>query len=267
MDNFYTGSDLFYNLLIDEKTAACVTMRPRRGVAKELTAAKFKQRGEHRVMSYNHKMVGMRPLGRKHVTLLSAAYVSRSVNTGRKHWQTKKPISKPEIVHIYNKFMGGVDLNDQLLKYSAFSRRSLKWWKKVFFPLMNIAMVNSYIMYKAWLSTKPPAKNKRVTQTNFRTNVIQAMIPEAGNEFITPTSPRNSSSSIGYEVQRLSGRHFPRKIEIVLKKGAVLKNSVSRSCKVYVPAECFMDTQAREKRKCPGRETSYECAQCAVSLW
>ena len=50
------------------------------------------------------------------------------------------------------------------------------------------------------------------------------MISEAGNGLIPPTAPRNSSSSIGYEVQRLSGQHFPRKIEMVSKKGAVLKN-------------------------------------------
>ena len=82
-------------------------------------------------MLYNHKMIGMRLLDQKHVILLSTVYSSRSVNTGRKHWQTKEPISKPEIVHVYNKFMGGIDLNDQLLKYSAFSLCSLKWWKKV----------------------------------------------------------------------------------------------------------------------------------------
>ena len=41
MDNFYTVPDLFYNLLIDEKTAAYGTMQPRKGVPKELTAAKF----------------------------------------------------------------------------------------------------------------------------------------------------------------------------------------------------------------------------------
>ena len=92
------------------------------------------------------------------------------------------------------------------------------------------------------------------------------MISEAGNELIPPTAPRNSSSSIGCEVQRLSGQHFPRKIEMVSKKGAVLKNRVSRLCKVCVPAKHSMDTQAGEKHKRPGQETSYECAQFAVSL-
>ena len=51
MDNFYIGSDLFHNWLINEKTAACGTMQPRRGVPKELTPTKFKQQVEYKVMS------------------------------------------------------------------------------------------------------------------------------------------------------------------------------------------------------------------------
>ena len=59
MDNFHTGPDLFHDLLIDEQTAACGTMQPERGVPKKLTAVKFKQWGGFKVMSYNHKMIGM----------------------------------------------------------------------------------------------------------------------------------------------------------------------------------------------------------------
>ena len=70
MNNFYMGQKLYYNLLIDGKTAACRTMRPRKGVPKEFTAAKFEQQGEYKVTSYNHKMIGMRLLDRKYVTLL-----------------------------------------------------------------------------------------------------------------------------------------------------------------------------------------------------
>ena len=66
-------------------------------------------------------------------------------------------------------------------------------------------MVNSYIMYKAWLPTNPSTKNKCVTQTNFCANVIKAIISEAGDELIPTGAPRNLSSSIKYEVLRLSG--------------------------------------------------------------
>ena len=99
MDNFYIGSDLFHNWLINEKTAACGTMRPRRGVPKELTPTKFKQQVEYKVMSITIKWLEW-VLNWKHVTLLSTAYGSRSANTGRKHWQTKEAISKPKIVYV-----------------------------------------------------------------------------------------------------------------------------------------------------------------------
>ena len=94
----------------------------------------------------------------------------------------------------------------------------------------------------------------------------KATISEAANELIPLTAPRNSSSSIDNEVQQLSGQHFPRKIEMVLKKVVVLKNRVGRSCKVSVPTEYFMATKAGDKHKCPGQETSYACAQCCVTL-
>ena len=82
-----------------------------------------------------------------------------------------------------------------------------------------------------------------------------------------PTAPRNSSISVGYELQRLSGQHFLRKIDMVLNKDVVLKKKVSRLCKVCLAVEHSMDTQAGEKHKCPGQETSYKCAQYAVILF
>ena len=54
--------------------------------------------------------------------------------------------------------MGGVDCNDQLLKYSVFNRRTLKWWKKVFFRLLNVAMVNSYMLHCEWSKKKKEKK-------------------------------------------------------------------------------------------------------------
>ena len=138
-------------------------------------------------------MTGMRLLGGKHVTLVSTAYGSRKVNNGRKHWQTKQPLSKPKIHHIYNKFTNGLERNGHFLKYL----------KKTFSCLINIAMVKSYIMYKLGLSTRLSTKNTHFTHTDFFNNVIKAMIAEAVNDFVPPTTPTNSSTLIGYDVQQL----------------------------------------------------------------
>ena len=70
-------------------------------------------------------------------------------------------------------------------------------------------MVNSYIMYKKGLSTKPSTKNTHFTQTDFPTNVTKTIIAEAINELVPPTAPWNSSSLVRFGVQQRSRRHSP----------------------------------------------------------
>ena len=91
-------------------------------------------------MTYNDVIVSMRILDRKHVTLLSTVYSCKEINSGRKHWKTKEAVTKQEIIC-------GADSNDQLMQYSVFSRQTVKWWKKVSFCLLNLVMVNSFILY------------------------------------------------------------------------------------------------------------------------
>jgi len=62
--------------------------------------------------------------------------------------------------------MGVVDCNDQLLKYSAICRRTVKWWKKVFSRLLNLSVVNSYILYREWMQTKGTNTLKLTSEMN-----------------------------------------------------------------------------------------------------
>ena len=70
----------------------------------------------------------------------------------------KPPVSKPAIVDCYNHFMNGVDIADQHSVYYRFIRKTVKWWKKIAFWLIETSMVNSYILYKLTVaSPKSPA--------------------------------------------------------------------------------------------------------------
>ena len=141
MDNYYSSPFLFYNLF-SKNTADCGTIRiPRKGVPKDICTAKFEKRGEHCIMACSNKLVAIKLLDRKHVTLLSTAFNCALIDGGKKHWKTNEPVKKHDLVYQYNRYMGDVDCNDQHLKYSAFNRRTLKWWKKVFFCLLNVAMI------------------------------------------------------------------------------------------------------------------------------
>ena len=61
---------------------------------------------------------------------------------------TKQLKEKPRVVADYNQYMLGVDKMDQLVSYYSFLHKSVKWWRKVFCWTLEVATVNSYILYK-----------------------------------------------------------------------------------------------------------------------
>jgi len=54
---------------------------------------------------------------------------------------------KPAAVLAYNKYKTGVDRSDQMLSYYSFERKTMKWWKKLFFHLFDLAVVNAHILH------------------------------------------------------------------------------------------------------------------------
>ena len=54
----------------------------------------------------------------------------------------------PEAIQFYRKIMGDVDLADQIAGLYDLDRKSLKWWKKVFYRCLMFSIVNSWVVYK-----------------------------------------------------------------------------------------------------------------------
>ena len=54
---------------------------------------------------------------------------------------------KPSAVLDYNKHKIDVDRLDQMLSYYSFKRKAIKWWKKLFFSLFDLVVVNSHIQH------------------------------------------------------------------------------------------------------------------------
>ena len=44
--------------------------------------------------------------------------------------------------------MGGVDKHDQLRQYYNVERKSIKWWHRIAFGLLDMAVVNAFLMYQ-----------------------------------------------------------------------------------------------------------------------
>lgn len=51
------------------------------------------------------------------------------------------------MIKFYREVMGGVDRADQMSGLYELDRKSTKWWKKIFYRLLMMSLVNSWVIY------------------------------------------------------------------------------------------------------------------------
>ena len=73
---------------------------------------------------------------KKDIYFLSIMHKANVVDTVKRDRQGDN-VRKLQLVHDYNKYMGGVDHNDELLSTYCCVRKSMKWTKKVTFHFME----------------------------------------------------------------------------------------------------------------------------------
>jgi hypothetical protein len=79
--------------------------------------------------------------------------VTRKAKTGNAWRQIN--VRQPVAIKEYNMFMNGVDRSDQILANNNCLRKCMRWWKALFFHLIDIAIVNSYILFKQHRANNP----------------------------------------------------------------------------------------------------------------
>ena len=81
--------------------------------------------------------------------------------------------------------MGGVDKADMFCAIYGTSRKSMKWWHRIFFGLLDRTMGNAYVVY-----TK--MSGQKCSTLDFRRAVAQALItlgkpPKVGRPLAAPS--------------------------------------------------------------------------------
>lgn len=128
--------------------------------------------------------------------------VSRRLRDG-----TRIDVHCPKVVETYNKYMGGVDRFDQMLECYAIGRRSVKWWHRIFYYLLDLAIVNSYVLWK--LVQPDQSKCNHLT---FRMKVARQLINGFTNRKTLGRPPNFVKSDVPEEVRLVNvGCHFPKK--------------------------------------------------------
>ncbi|GFR83063.1 PiggyBac transposable element-derived protein 2 [Elysia marginata] len=59
-----------------------------------------------------------------------------------------RPVPRPNVVKVYNEFMGGVDYLDRMYAKSRFHIRSKRWYMHIFWFTTKIAVANTWIIYR-----------------------------------------------------------------------------------------------------------------------
>lgn len=242
MDRFYTSPALFDDLWKEHTVAVGTVMKNRKGLPKDLINMKLR-RGEFSFRRSEH-LFFLKWRDTRDVYMLSTAHdVAASLVKTKSRFGTIDKV-KPDIVLDYNVNKTGVDHGDQLLSYYPFHRKTIKWWKKVFFHLITVGVVNSFILYKETRSD-----NKIYHLNDYVKKLSIAFAEHGGKEFQNqPLSPTSS-------VNRLSGRHFPKQIPPTENK-----ENPTRICKVC------SDKSLKETGKRKRRETRWYCESCNIPL-
>ena len=86
-----------------------------------------------------------------------------------------------------------------MILYYGFAHRSIKWWKRVFFHILDTAIVNAHILYNAMSDVK-------LTQLEFRRAVAEGLLGE-----YETTQVRRRAQDPNLPL-RLRGRPFPEPV-------------------------------------------------------
>ena len=141
--------------------------------------------------------------------------------------------------------MEGVDLNDQMHSYYPSGRSGKKWWRFVFWYLLDVSICNAFIV-KGQSSHRATSRSRR-TLLNFRLELSKQLIggfcgrkKYAGKRKVTPLDNALSLPKLpGHHEVRLEGR-----------KGACIS--------------CSLHGRRNQSGRTP--ETVFGCGRCGVHL-
>ncbi|XP_060873874.1 piggyBac transposable element-derived protein 3-like [Metopolophium dirhodum] len=155
-DNYYTTLPLLVYLKIENILSLGTVRRNRlkNVVLLDDSTMLKKPRGtyDHCVTNIrNTDIVAITWNDTKNVNLLSTFAAIEPVTKVSRYYRKmnkRVEVDCPHIIKVYNTHMGGVDLLDGLLGRHKIKMRSCKWYMRLFYHLLDVTIVNSWLLHK-----------------------------------------------------------------------------------------------------------------------
>lgn len=211
-DNYFNSVALMKKLQSEMLYATGTVRQGRKDLPNDLSNNKMK-RGESDWRVSKDGLVYLKWMDRKPVHFLSN-YADptdiREANRKRKDGTSDK-INCPLMVVDYNKNMGYVDKLDMLKSIYEIDRKSKKWWHRIFWYLLDISLVNSYVLFKKNSNFIDMGKNLNLKEFKLAVSLglmgADANTPKRGRPF----TPKHNlfKVNVPQEIRYDSCSHMP----------------------------------------------------------
>ena len=110
----------------------------------------------------------------------------------------------PQIVMDYNHHMCYMDKGDRIAKSYSISRGTFKWAKKLYFRLLDLAILTSYILHSS-------CGDEKISHRDFRYTLVRNMLTHVGPEWRVPRllGRRPNAESQDASLEVCGSKHWP----------------------------------------------------------
>lgn len=175
MDNYYSSFKLASTLLRNDTYCTGTLRVNRKYTPSDVKDSKLKK-GETIARYSKGVMIGAWKDQRK-VVYLSSEFENNMCQVVDKRKRIK---NKPLPIIQYNAHMKGIDRGDQLLAYHPCLRKSVRWYKKIFFHTLSVLINNAQFLYNMY------GCGDRINSYDFRQAVLEELLPRPVNITRTP---------------------------------------------------------------------------------
>ncbi len=239
-DNWYTSPTLSM-YLHQKNTGSCGTVRSNRK-----HFPKFIEDPTKKLQCLvSGPLLSAKYKDKRDVHLLSTVHEGKMIASNKINFRTNLAIEKPDIVMDYNKNMRLVDKSDMQINAIDCLRKTIKWYKKLFFHMLDISILNAHHIYTI-------RNKKQMTLREFSLLVTRQILEKHGQ--VTMLVPHKSLVDAP---DRLSCVNYISRHHLAIigrdDKGKIMQ----RSCHVCYNSERF--TRVR-------KAVTQWCRECKIPL-
>ncbi|KAJ8883086.1 hypothetical protein PR048_014925 [Dryococelus australis] len=133
--------------------------------------------------------------------LLSTFVGSEPVHSVKRYdrkTKTALQVQYPDIISQYNHHMGGVDLLDSIVGCYKIVLRSKKSYFRLFYHLLDLSVINAWLLYRRVSVTKCLNRNKTINLADFKKEVATVLCMTGKHTLGKRVRPSELNQQSGY---------------------------------------------------------------------